>query len=48
VGSIISLVASAVVGAALAVFAVLGITSAATKAPSTNPANAQVVNYGAR
>jgi hypothetical protein len=48
VGKIISLVVSAVIGGALAVGASWGILSSATKAPSHNPANSQVVDYGNR
>ncbi len=47
-GKTISIVASAVIGAVLAVVAAWGIAAAATKAPSKNPANAQIVNYGQR
>lgn len=45
-GSIISVVVSAVVGLALAVAAALGVISSQTKAPSSNPASVNVVNYG--
>lgn len=45
---IISIVISAIVGGGLAVGASLGILTSATKAPSHNPANSQVVDYGQR
>jgi len=48
VGRIISVVVSAIIGGALAVGASWGIFSSATKAPSHNPANSQVVDYGKR
>jgi len=48
VGRIISVVVSAIIGGALAVGASWGILSSATKAPSHNPANSQVVDYGKR
>lgn len=47
-GKIISIAVSAVVGLALSGVAAWGIVSANTAAPSHNPANAQVVDYGAR
>ena len=47
-GRIISIVVSAVLGAGLAVGASVGILSSATKAPSHNPANSQIVDYGIR
>ena len=48
IGKLISIAVSAVVGLALSGFAAWGIISANTAAPSTNPANAQVVPYGNR
>jgi len=48
VGKIISIVVSAVVGAALAAAASWGVLTSATKAPSHNPANSQIVDYGNR
>jgi hypothetical protein len=48
VGKIISVVVSAVIGGALAVGASWGVLSSATKAPSHNPANSQIVDYGKR
>ena len=45
---IISMVVSAVIGAGLAVGASWGVLSSATKAPSHNPANSQIVDYGKR
>jgi hypothetical protein len=48
VGKIISIAVSAVLGAGLAVGASIGILTSATKAPSHNPANSQVVDYGNR
>lgn len=47
-GRIISIAVSAIVGAALAAGASWGVLSAATKAPSHNPANSQIVDYGNR
>ncbi len=47
-GRIISITVSAIVGAALAVGASWGVLSSATKAPSHNPANSQIVDYGNR
>ncbi|HEY7047686.1 MAG TPA: DUF2613 family protein [Jatrophihabitantaceae bacterium] len=47
-GKIISIAVSAVLGAGLAVGASIGILTSATKAPSHNPANSQVVDYGNR
>jgi hypothetical protein len=48
VGKIISIVVSAVLGGGLAVGASVGILTSATKAPSHNPANSQIVDYGNR
>jgi hypothetical protein len=48
VGKVISIVVSAVVGLALSGVAAWGIVSANTAAPSSNPANGQVVDYGNR
>jgi uncharacterized protein DUF2613 len=48
VGKIISIAVSAILGAGLAVGASIGIYTSATKAPSHNPANSQVVDYGNR
>jgi len=48
VGKIISIVVSAVIGAALAVGASIGVLTSATKAPSHNPAGSQIVDYGNR
>jgi hypothetical protein len=48
VGKIVSIVVSAVIGAALAVGASWGVLSSATKAPSHNPAGTQIVDYGNR
>jgi Protein of unknown function (DUF2613) len=48
VGKTISVAVSAVLGAAVAVIAAWAISSTATEAPSKNPANAQIVNYGQR
>ena len=45
---ILTIVASAIVGAAIAVGAAVGIYSSATTAPSHNPANSQIVDYGNR
>lgn len=45
---IISIAVSAILGAGLAVGASIGILTSATKAPSHNPANSQVVDYGNR
>lgn len=47
-GRIISIALSAIVGAALAVGASWGVLSSATKAPSHNPADSQIVDYGHR
>ena len=47
-GKIISIAVSAILGAGLAVGASIGIYTSATKAPSHNPANSQVVDYGNR
>ncbi len=47
-GKIISIVVSALIGAGLAVGASFGVLTSATKAPSHNPANSQIVNYGNR
>jgi hypothetical protein len=48
VGRIVSIVVSAIIGAALAVGASYGVLSSATKAPSHNPAGSQIVDYGNR
>lgn len=45
---LISLIISAIVGAALAGVAVAGVVSSTTAAPRTNPASAQIVDYGNR
>jgi hypothetical protein len=45
---IISVAVSAILGAGVAVGASFGILTSATKAPSHNPANSQVVDYGNR
>ena len=47
-GKLISLVVSAILGAALAGVAVAGVISSSTQAPKTNPASAQIVDYGNR
>lgn len=47
-GRIVSIVVSAIIGAALAVGASYGVLSSATKAPSHNPAGSQIVDYGNR
>lgn len=47
-GKWISIGVSGVVGVVLATVAAWGIVSANTAAPSHNPANAQVVDYGNR
>jgi hypothetical protein len=44
----ISLIASGLVGGALAAFAAWGIVSSSTAAPSHNPAGTQIVDYGSR
>jgi len=48
VGSIISAIASALVGGALAITAVVGVVQSSTKAPDKNPAASQIVDYGNR
>jgi hypothetical protein len=48
VGKWISVIASGVVGMALAAVAAWGVVSSTTAAPSHNPANAQTVNYGTK
>jgi hypothetical protein len=48
VGKLISLAVSAIVGAVLAVTAVMGVVSSSTAAPKHNPAGAQIVDYGNR
>ncbi|MGI8666629.1 MAG: DUF2613 family protein [Jatrophihabitans sp.] len=47
-GKLITLVVSAIIGAALAGTAVVGVVSANTAAPKHNPASAPIVNYGNR
>lgn len=47
-GKVISLVTSAIVGAALAAVAVMSVVSSQTAAPKVNPASAQIVDYGNR
>jgi hypothetical protein len=46
VTKLVSLVAAIVIGAGLGVAAVAGVVSSNTAAPSHNPANAPLVNYG--
>jgi hypothetical protein len=48
VAKLISLIVSAIVGAALAGLAVAGVVSSTTAAPKTNPASSQIVDYGNR
>ena len=45
---LVSLIASAIVGALLAGTAVAGVISSSNAAPKTNPASAQIVDYGNR
>ena len=45
---VISLIISAIIGASLAGVAVAGVVSSSTAAPKTNPASAQIVDYGNR
>ena len=47
-GKWISLIASGVIGIALAAFAAWGIITTSTAAPSHNPAGTQIVDYGSR
>jgi hypothetical protein len=48
VAKLISMIVAAAAGALLAGVAVAGVVSSSTAAPKTNPASAQVVNYGNR
>lgn len=47
-GKWISIIVSGLVGGALAAVAAWGVVSSSTAAPSHNPAQAQIVDYGAR
>jgi hypothetical protein len=48
VAKLLSLIISAIVGASLAGVAVAGVVSSSTAAPKSNPASAQIVDYGNR
>jgi hypothetical protein len=45
---VLTALGSALVGAALAYFAVAGIVSSQTAAPASNPAHGQIADYGDR
>jgi hypothetical protein len=46
VAKLISTVLAVIVGAVLAVGAAYGVATSQTKAPNTNPASKQIIDYG--
>jgi hypothetical protein len=46
VAKVISTVLAVVVGAVLAIGAAYGVATSQTKAPNTNPASKQIIDYG--
>jgi hypothetical protein len=46
VAKVLSAVIAVVVGAVLAVGAAYGVATSQTKAPNTNPASKQIIDYG--
>jgi hypothetical protein len=46
VAKLLSTAIAAVLGAALAVSAAYGVATSQTKAPNTNPASKQIIDYG--
>jgi hypothetical protein len=46
VGTIIGVIAAVIIGAGIAAAAAVGVVSSQTHAPSANPANVSVVQYG--